>query len=411
MTEESAPGDVVPGPAVPAAEEPNSWESRRGRAAGHLIPWIEQTVSLTGKTVLEYGCGNAPVSCAFAPRAGRLIGVDVDPEVIDYGRSALSARGIANVELELHPLAGILDAVAARRGQIDVFLCYAVLEHLTLEERLSVLRLAREVVKPDGVIVVCETPNRLTAFDHHTAQMPFFHLLPDELALQYFRRSGREDFLAAIDGAVARGHEAALQAIVRWGRGVSFHEFELVFGDLSSHVLASSYDPLLFAERPIHAEELVLARELERWRPDLAPAWSRRWLDLILSPVPVARRPSFLRPWTVETVQSPGASVTRWGTVRLPGPETPLWVSLSHPTQRIVVGATGAGGPLALRARAETMAAPVLARAHGRRQEPGRGGDTELEPRYVSFDLPVRSQRIELGASAACELVFVGYED
>ena len=57
------------------------------------------------------------------------------------------------------------------------------------------LRLAREVVKPDGAIVVCETPNRLIYFDHHTAQMPFFHLLPDELALDYYPRSRRPDFL------------------------------------------------------------------------------------------------------------------------------------------------------------------------------------------------------------------------
>ncbi len=47
-------------------EDPNSWEQRRRRAAEVLIPWIEQTVPLAGKTVLEYGCGNAAVSCAFA---------------------------------------------------------------------------------------------------------------------------------------------------------------------------------------------------------------------------------------------------------------------------------------------------------------------------------------------------------
>ena len=55
-------------PADPG-EDPNSWEIRRRRAAEVLIPWIEQTVPLAGKTVLEYGCGNAAVSCAFAERA------------------------------------------------------------------------------------------------------------------------------------------------------------------------------------------------------------------------------------------------------------------------------------------------------------------------------------------------------
>ena len=217
--------------------------------------------------MLEYGCGNAAVSCAFAERAARLIGVDIDARWIELGDEEIRKRGLDNVELELHPPATILDAVAARRGQIDVFLLYAVLEHLTVEERLAVLRLARDVVKPDGAIVVCETPNRLIYFDHHTAQMPFFHLLPDELALDYYRRSEREDFKAAIDAALQDGREAGLEAIVRWGRGVSFHEFEVVFGDLSHHVVASNYDPILFGERPVHPEEVVLSRYLSRAGP------------------------------------------------------------------------------------------------------------------------------------------------
>jgi 2-polyprenyl-6-hydroxyphenyl methylase/3-demethylubiquinone-9 3-methyltransferase len=140
--------------ATGAAEDPNSWESRRRRAADYLIPWIEQTVELAGATVLEYGCGNAAVSCAFAERTACLIGVDIDASWIEYGRREARSRGLDNVELERYPVDTILDAVAARKGQIDVFVCYAVLEHLTVRERLALLRLAREVVKPGGAIVV-----------------------------------------------------------------------------------------------------------------------------------------------------------------------------------------------------------------------------------------------------------------
>ena len=89
------------------------------------------------------------------------------------------------------------------------------------------------------------------------------------------------------------GRTSCSQAIARWGRGVSFHEFELVFEDgLDGHVIGSNYDPLLFGERPVHPDEVILARYLDRWRPDLAPVWSRYWLDLILSPQPVQRRPA-----------------------------------------------------------------------------------------------------------------------
>lgn len=382
-------------------EDPNSWEHRRRRAAEFLIPWIEQTVPLAGATVLEYGCGNAAVSCAFAERVERLVGLDIDADWIERGNRELSQRGLHNVTLELHPTESILDALASHRGEIDVLLLYAVLEHLTVAERIGLLTVAREVVRPGGAIVVSETPNRLVYFDHHTAQMPFFHLLPDELALECHRRSGREDFKAAIQAAGEVDRESALEAIARWGRGVSFHEFEVAFGDLSRHVIASSYDMLLFGERPVHAEEVILARYLDRVRPDLAPAFSRYWLDLILSPSPVQRRQPFLRPWTAETVASPGVGWTRCETLRLRGPSGPLWVELPCPTEQLVVGALAAHErPFSLRVRSEGGLSPAPATI-----VPGPEQQT-----LASFGLGAPASSLAIEASDECELVFVGYE-
>ena len=285
-----------------------------------------------------------------------------------------------------------------------MFLCYAVLEHLTVARSAwRSCALARDVVKPDGAIVVCETPNRLIYFDHHTAQMPFFHLLPDELALEYYSRSEREDFTAAIAAAASSGHEAALEAIVRWGRGVSFHEFELVFGEhLDQHVIASNYDPLLFGERPVHPDEVILARYLERWRPDLAPVWSRYWLDLILSPQPIAQRRPFLRPWTAETVESTDVGWTRWENLYLKGPEATLWVTLPHATSRLVVGSVGQQGRwFSLYARAEGADRPLCA-VH--KAGPGHTA-------FTTFVFSEPAQRIALEAGDECHVVFVGYED
>ena len=383
-------------------EDPNSWDMRRRRAAEYLIPWIEQTVPLAGKTVLEYGCGNAAVSCAFAARAERVIGVDIDARSLELGESELHSRGVSNVELQLHPPESIIEAVQARRGEVDVFLLYAVLEHLTVEERLAVLRLAREVVKDEGAIVVCETPNRLSYFDYHTAQLPFFHILPDELAADYYPWSRRDDFRQAMDAAAAQGRGPLLEAMARWGRGVSFHEFEVVFEDLSRHVVASNYDMALFGERPVHAEEMLLARLLDRWRPDLAPVWSRYWLDLILSPQPTERRRPFIRPWTAETVTSRNVAWTNRDDLLLPGADATLSVTLPHPTQRVIVGSLASderGTTLyvrpegAERALAASHAAP---RAH---------------TAFISFGFEEPASTISIEASRPCRLVFVGYED
>ncbi len=393
---------AVPVPVAPG-ENPNTWEHRRRRAAEMMIPWIEQTVPLIGATVLEYGCGNAAVTCAVAERAGRVIGVDIDPGWIKLGNEQVSRRGLRNVELEQHPVEAIFDAVAGRRGEVDVFLLYAVLEHLTVAERLAVLKLAREVVKPDGAIVVCEAPNRLIYFDHHSAQMPFFGVLPDDLAADYYERSPRPDFKAAMDDAAHGGRDALLEALTRWGRGVSFHEFELVFGDrLGEHVIASNYDPLLFAERPIQPDEVILARYLARWLPDLAPVWSRYWLDLILSPRPRERRPSFLRPWSADTIESEGVGWTNSERLRLRGPDATLWINLPQPTGRLVVGSiTNDGRWVSLTVQPHGAHAALLA---------NHRAPANIAA-YSTFMLPAPTSRIALRSSEPCELVFVGYED
>ena len=378
----------------------NTWEDRYRRARENLIPWIESAIPLEGRTVLEYGCGNAPVSCAFAERAERHIGLDIDAEAVETGRRMARERGLENLELHVHPLEEIRDAMAAQRGEVDVVLLYAVLEHLSVDERLEVLRLARELAAPRGHIVVCETPNRLFPIDNHTSQLPFFTMLPDQLALMLYEHSRRPDFLNAIAEAMREGPDAAAEALTRWGRGVSYHEFELVFGDLSHYLLASNYEPALFGERPVNPEELALARLLERLRPDLAPVWSRAWLDLILAAWPLEAPPSFMRPWALQTVDSPGVAWTGAERLRIPDAATPLAVQLPVPTSRLVVGTAVEARRVNVGVRAGDAGEPLAVELSG---DPG-------QQHYASFELPEPAQRVEISLSRPGEVFFVGYE-
>jgi hypothetical protein len=225
-------------------------------------------------------------------------------------------------------------------------------------------------------------------------------MLPDELALRLYEHSGRRDFLNAIAEGMREGPEAAARELTRWGRGVSFHEFELVFDELSHYVAASNYDVALFAERPVHPEELALARFLERVRPDLAPVFSRAWLDLILTPWPQRQRPTFLRPWAMNTADSPGVSFTAGERLRVPGVATPLQVTLPVPTSRLVVGALPERGLADVSARAESQPTQLTASLMG----------DGPQSHYVTFDLPEAAKRIEVRLSAGGEIFFVGYE-
>lgn len=315
------------------------WHRRRRMAEEFFVPWVQATLPLAGRTVLEYGCGNGAVSAAFAPHGGRYIGIDIDEEAVAYARDVLGRRGL-EPELVAAPPEEVLDAAARYRGEVDVFLCYAVLEHMTVEERLALLRLARDSVRPGGIIVVVETPNRLTPWDYHTSQLPFLSQLPDELAVAYLDRTPREELRGVMRAAAARGPQAELETYVRHGRGVSYHELELVFEDLASHVVASSWEPVLLPERRVYRHELALQRVLDEARPDLPGAFSRYWLDLILTPSPGGRR-RFLHPWRLVTTDSKGAAYDDAGTVRLEAGAV-LAVVLPQGSDRLVVALEGA---------------------------------------------------------------------
>ena len=61
-------------------------------------------------------------------------------------------------------------------------LLIALLEHLTPVERINVLRATWSLLRPGGILVVYETPNRLTMRDWHTMEAELLDWLPDELA-------------------------------------------------------------------------------------------------------------------------------------------------------------------------------------------------------------------------------------
>jgi ubiquinone/menaquinone biosynthesis C-methylase UbiE len=379
-----------------------TWEDRRLAAEKSLIPWIESAVPLAGKTVLEYGCGAGPVSVAFGARVGRHIGYDIEAAAIADGQAKLAERGAANVELRHAPVATIFPSVEEHAGEVDVFVFYAVLEHMNVAERLEVLELARRVVRPDGAIVICETPNRLILWDWHSSQAPFLAQLPDELALRYYDRAPRQEFIDTIGAGLAKSWAEGQEALTRFGRGMSYHELELIFGDLSRHVLASNWEPELLSHREIHPEEIALARMMDQVRPDLAPAFSRYWLDVVLSASPIPEPPRMMRPWPMDTLSSPGAQWMGTEAVRLPSADVPLVATLPVPTDRVVVGVwPDVAGPVTVSLASQD------------------GGQAAMEQTidcsgpnwaHATFELERQAQSFTVRLSPSGQVTFVGYD-
>lgn len=330
---------------APAVQGPAPGTDERTYWAGRVwLPWIDAVKPLRDATVLEYGCGPGSVSRAVAPRVKRHIGLDIDPVVVDINTRMAREAGQENSEAHAHPPEEIIDVLRGYAGEVDVLLLYAVLEHLTLAERLEVLAVAREVARPHGVIAVVELPNRLAAFDQHSSWLPFVTQLPDDLAIDYLERATRpqlrDEVLAFRDRSIpAAEDEEALMALRRFGRGVSFHEFELAWGGrIDGYALATNWGPDVIPHREIDPGEVALARSLARLRPDLDPTWSRQWIDVVLSPDLPVRRPRQHRPWTGHAgPASRGVSRDLADVVFLPSAHEVLHVELPEATEQIAV--------------------------------------------------------------------------
>jgi S-adenosylmethionine-dependent methyltransferase len=121
-------------------------------------------------------------------------------------------------------------------GSFDFIIFFACLEHMTVAERVQSLRQARDLLPSGGMMAIIETPNRLWFRDDHTAMLPFFHWLPNELAFAYSRFSERNNFRE-----LYRDYTPSSEFhFLRRGRGMSFHEIDLAIGPVSEIQIVSS---------------------------------------------------------------------------------------------------------------------------------------------------------------------------
>ncbi len=252
-------------------------------ALRYTVPWLSEHVDLRAASITEIGCGSGSSTAALGLHAARVRGYDIDAAAVAAARARCSAYGLANVELTSVEPQAMLSTVLERAADTNVFLLYAVLEHLTYPERLETLAKLWAALPPGGHLVIVETPNRFAYVDQHSSDTEFLHLLPDELALPWVARAKREAFRIAMREPLRAGPEAASLARIRYGIGASFHELVLAIDEpLADVVVADGFEPEMLAF--FHAgldEELLVRFFLER--PVEQPmGFARCVLNLIL---------------------------------------------------------------------------------------------------------------------------------
>ena len=140
--------------------------------------------------MLEIGCGTGSDLVALAEQGVILTAMDICEKSIEMARLRCQLYELP-VTIHTANATEIGDLFGA--GQFDWVVFYASLEHMTQDERIRAIVEAWRLLDRGGHLVVVETPNRLWHSDGHSAWMPFFHWLPDDLAFRYSRFSSREN--------------------------------------------------------------------------------------------------------------------------------------------------------------------------------------------------------------------------
>jgi len=199
---------------------------RLGEDRRFLLPWLDsEDRSLLDARVLEVGCGTGASTVALAEQGAQVTAIDIDEGAMSVARERCTAFGV-DAQLVVANISEVDDLVST--GPYDLVVFIASLEHMTVSERVGAIRATWSMVKNGGLWVVAQTPNRLWPVDQHTSLLPFYSWLPDDLALQYASASPRESFSRQFTNP----HQQDLTALLRRGRGVSYHEFDVALGEV-----------------------------------------------------------------------------------------------------------------------------------------------------------------------------------
>src|SRR4051794_582613 len=135
--------------------------------------FVEQ---LAGKTVVDFGCGEGNEAVEMARAGARVIGIDIQPEMISHARKRAREAGVADR----------CTFVSELREPADLIVSLDSFEHF--EDPLRVLRAMYRMLRPGGALVASFGPTWYHPYGGHLFSVfPWAHLLFAEEALIRWR--------------------------------------------------------------------------------------------------------------------------------------------------------------------------------------------------------------------------------
>lgn len=123
------------------------------------LGWIEQSVSVAGKRVLDVGCGGGILAESMAQRSAKVLGIDLADKPLKVAQLHAMESGVTGVEYRQVAA----EALAAEQpGSFDVVTCMEMLEHVP--DPSSVVRACATLVKPGGAVFFSTINRNAKAF-------------------------------------------------------------------------------------------------------------------------------------------------------------------------------------------------------------------------------------------------------
>jgi 2-polyprenyl-6-hydroxyphenyl methylase / 3-demethylubiquinone-9 3-methyltransferase len=165
------------------------------------LDYIEERAGLSGRRVLDVGCGGGLLAEGMAQRGASVTGIDLAPGALEVARLHALETG-TSVEYRQIAAEAMTETDC---GAFDLVTCLEMLEHVP--EPASIVRALAQLVRPGGD-VICSTLNRnarsfalaIVGAEYLLRLLPrgthqYTHLIrPSELA-----RWGRDAGLAIVD--------------------------------------------------------------------------------------------------------------------------------------------------------------------------------------------------------------------
>ena len=118
------------------------------------LDWIDQFAAISGKNVVDVGCGGGILAESMARRGANVLGVDLADKPLKVAQLHAMEGGVANLD---YRSISAEDLAAEQPGAFDVVTCMEMLEHVP--DPSSVIRACATMARP-GSWVFFSTLNR-----------------------------------------------------------------------------------------------------------------------------------------------------------------------------------------------------------------------------------------------------------